>query len=862
MRASLERSATTPEADLLDALRALARDASVELSPRQLASLGPLGDHLPRGTPVYVPFVPGATWRETSAACRRLRAAGMSPVPHLPARWLASTSQLDDWLAELAEVQVRELLLVAGDRASAAGPYRNTLDVLDSGRLVAAGFRRIGITGYPEGHPSAPTADLDAALTRKLEYAAATGTDMWITTQFTFAPAHAIAWLDRMRDRGFTLPVRVGLPGPARLRTLLAFAARCGVTASARMLTRRPSVVRLLKRWTPDALLRELVESRGMAGSPAFDIHVFTFGGLPATARWLRGLRADSATRRPRATVRSGPAPLHATEPGREVGAPLRPVVEIAQQRLGVSPDLLTPYGHYKAKLTTVALRPQGASTPAKLVLVTAMSPTPAGEGKTTTSIGLTDALNRLGVRATVCLREPSLGPCFGRKGGATGGGRAQVAPAADINLHFNGDLHAVSTANNLLAAALDNHIHWNNELDVDPATISWSRVMDLNDRALREIDLHLRGDARRAGGFDITAASEVMAVLCLARDHADLVRRLGAMVVAFTRAGGPVTARDLQVDGAMAALLTEALQPNLVQTLEGNAAFVHGGPFANIAHGCSSLSATRAALGLSDVVVTEAGFGADLGAEKFLDIKCRQSGLRPDAVVLVCTVRALKMHAGVARADLAEPDPEAVRGGAPNLARHLANLRRFGVTPVVAANRFATDTDEELSAIEAVAREHDVRCVVANHWAEGGAGATALARAVLTQVDQPARVELLYPDEMPLREKIETIARRIHGAGEVSFGTSAAHWLGEFERLGYGHLPVCIAKTQYSFSTDPKALGAPVGHVLPVREVRLCAGAGFVVALCGEILTMPGLPRRPAAADIGIDDAGRVIGL
>ncbi|MYE11571.1 MAG: formate--tetrahydrofolate ligase [Gammaproteobacteria bacterium] len=862
MRASLERSATTPEAALLDALRALARDASVELSPRQLAALGPLGDYLPRGTPVYVPFVPGATWGETSAACRRLRAAGMSPVPHLPARWLASTAQLDDWLAELAEVQVRELLLVAGDRASAAGPYRDTLDVLDSGRLVATGFRRVGITGYPEGHPSAPTADLDAALTRKLEYAAATGTDLWITTQFTFAPAHAIAWLDRMRDRGCTLPVRVGLPGPARLRTLLAFAGRCGVTASARMLTRRPSVVRLLKRWTPDALLRQLVEYRGMAGSPAFDIHVFTFGGLPATARWLRGLRADSATRHPRATVRSGLAPLRATEPGREVGAALRPVVEIAQQRLGVSPDLLTPYGHYKAKLTTGAVRPPDASTPGKLVLVTAMSPTPAGEGKTTTSIGLTDALNRLGVRATVCLREPSLGPCFGRKGGATGGGRAQVAPAADINLHFNGDLHAVSTANNLLAAALDNHIHWNNQLDVDPATISWSRVMDLNDRALREIDLHLRGDARRAGGFDITAASEVMAVLCLARDHADLVRRLGAMVVAFTRAGQPVTARELQVDGAMAALLTEALQPNLVQTLEGNAAFVHGGPFANIAHGCSSLAATRAALKLSEVVVTEAGFGADLGAEKFLDIKCRQSGLRPDAVVLVCTVRALKMHAGVARADLAEPDPDAVRLGAPNLARHIANLRRFGVTPVVAANRFATDTDDELSAIEAVAREHDVRCVVANHWADGGAGATALARTVLDQVERPARIELLYPDEMPLREKIETVARRIHGAGEVFFETSAAHRLFEFERLGYGHLPVCIAKTQYSFSTDPKALGDPVGHVLPVREVRLCAGAGFVVALCGEILTMPGLPRRPAAADIGIDDAGRVIGL
>ena len=864
MRASPERLSTTREADVLDAVRALARDASVELSPRQLAALGPLADHLPRGTPVYVPFVPGATWSETCAACRRLRDADMSPVPHLPARWLASPSQLDDWLAELAEARVRELLLVAGDRARPAGPYRDTLDVLDSGRLVAAGFRRIGVTGYPEGHPAASTADLDAALTRKLEYAAATGTDMWITTQFTFAPAHAIAWLDRMRERGCAIPVRIGLPGPARLRTLLAFAARCGVTASARVLTRRPSVVRLLKRWTPDALVRELVEYRTTAGGPRFDIHVFTFGGLPATARWLRGLRADSAARRPRANPRSGPTPpLHATEPGRDVQAPLRPVVEIAGERLGVSPDLLTPYGHYKAKLSRDALRPSGALThQGKLVLVTAMSPTPAGEGKTTTSIGLTDALNRLGARATVCLREPSLGPCFGRKGGATGGGRAQIAPAADINLHFNGDLHAVSTANNLLAAVLDNHVHWDNELDIDPATISWSRVLDLNDRALREIDLHLRGDARRVGGFDITAASEVMAVLCLARDHADLVRRLGAMVVASTRAGQPVTARDLQVDGAMAALLAEALQPNLVQTLEGNAAFVHGGPFANIAHGCSSLVATRAALGLSDIVVTEAGFGADLGAEKFLDIKCRQSGLRPDAVVLVCTARALKMHAGVARSDLAEPNAEAVRAGAPNLARHIANLGRFGVTPVVAANRFATDTDEELSAIEAVARDHGVRCVVANHWAEGGAGATALARTVLEHVERPARVELLYPDEMPLRGKIETVARHIHGAGEVSFGTPAARRLDEFERLGYGRLPVCIAKTQYSFSTDPKALGAPEGHVLPVREVRLCAGAGFVVALCGEILTMPGLPRRPAAADIGIDDAGQVIGL
>ena len=858
MRASPAPFATAHEADVRNALRALAREASVELSPRQLASMGPLTDHLPRGTSVYVPFVPRATWTETSAACRRLRAEGMSPVAHLPARWLASAAQLDDWLAELAAAEVSELLLVAGDRSRPAGPYRDTLDVLDSGKLVAAGFRRVGITGYPEGHPSAAAADLDAALARKLEYAAATGTEMWITTQFTFTAAQAVAWLQRLRDGGCTLPVRVGLPGPARLRTLLAFAARCGVTASARTLTRRPSVVRLLKRWTPDVLVRDLVEYSNTAGGPGFaGMHVFTFGGLPATARWLRGLQADSPRRRARTPAAPAPPGTRADD----ATGGLQPILRVAEERLGLRPDLLTPYGHYKAKVPLGALRPL-APPGGKLVLVTAVSPTPAGEGKTTTSIGLTDALNLLGVRATVCLREPSLGPCFGRKGGATGAGRARVFPAADINLHFNGDLHAVSTANNLLAAVLDNHLYWKNELDIDPATISWSRVLDLNDRALRAVQLGVGGRAGRAGGFDITAASEVMAVLCLAGDHADLVRRLGAIVVARTRDGAPVTARDLQVDGAMAALLSDALQPNLVQTLEGNPAFVHGGPFANIAHGCSSLVATRAALALSDVVVTEAGFGADLGAEKFLDIKCRQSGLRPDAAVLVCTVRALKMHGGAAPADLTRPDADAVRAGAPNLARHIANLRRFGLTPVVAVNRFSTDTDDELTAIETVAREHGVPYAVASHWADGGAGAAALARTVLAQVEQPAPARLLYPDEMPLREKIETIARHIHGAGDVSFATSAAHRLEELERLGYGRLPVCIAKTQYSFSTDPKALGAPAGHVLPVREVRLCAGAGFVVALCGEILTMPGLPRRPAAADIGIDDAGRVTGL
>ena len=429
MRASTDSFATTREADVLCAAGTLARGASVELSPRQLASIASLPDHLPGGTAVYVPFVPGATWTETTAACRRLRGEGMSPVPHLPARWLASPSQLDDWLGELAAAGVREIMLVAGDRTRPAGPFRDTLDVLDSGKLLAGGFRRVGITGYPEGHPSVPEADLDAALARKLEYAAATGTDLWITTQFTFAAAHTIAWLDRMRARDCPVPIRVGLPGPARLRTLLAFAARCGVGASARMLTRRPSVVHLLKRWTPDALVRELAEYGHATAGPGFaGIHMFTFGGLPATARWLRGLRADGPKRHARTRTAERPVvSLHGTRPADPaVGTTLQPVIRLAQERLGVPADQLTPYGHHKAKLSLEALRPRRPAQ-GKLVLVTAVSPTPAGEGKTTTSIGLTDALNLLGVRATVCLREPSLGPCFGMKGGATGGGRAQV---------------------------------------------------------------------------------------------------------------------------------------------------------------------------------------------------------------------------------------------------------------------------------------------------------------------------------------------------------------------------------------------------------------------------------------------------
>ncbi|MDE0419347.1 MAG: formate--tetrahydrofolate ligase [Gammaproteobacteria bacterium] len=554
--------------------------------------------------------------------------------------------------------------------------------------------------------------------------------------------------------------------------------------------------------------------------------------------------------------------PPNASDGEIAASVPLKPIVPLGKERLGLDPSVLTPYGHYKAKLNLDALRPSDSERSGKLVLVTAISPTPAGEGKTTTSVGLNDALNLLGVRSTVCLREPSLGPCFGMKGGATGGGWSQVAPMADINLHFNGDLHAISAANNLLAAMLDSHIYWKNPLDIDPATISWRRAIDLNDRALREVDLKLGRGERRLGGFDITAASEVMAILCLARDREDLERRLGDVVLARTRSGDPVAARNLGVEGALAALLTDALHPNLVQSLEGNPAFIHGGPFANIAHGCNSVVATRTALGLSDVVVTEAGFGADLGAEKFLDIKCRQSGLRPDAVVLVCTVRALKLHGGVAQSDLAVDDPRAVRAGAPNLARHIANLKRFGLTPVVAVNHFASDSDEELATVAAIAEEHDVRAVPATHWADGGAGARALAAAVMERLAEPGNVELLYPDELPLSAKIETVATRIYGAREVAFEPSAAEQLDEYERLGYGQLPVCIAKTQYSFSADAKALGAPIGHVLPVREVRLCAGAGFVVAICGNIMTMPGLPRRPAALDIGVDREGRVVGL
>ena len=533
-------------------------------------------------------------------------------------------------------------------------------------------------------------------------------------------------------------------------------------------------------------------------------------------------------------------------------------------ETLGLPADSIEPYGRFKAKidLDRAALGPARG----KLVLVTAINPTPAGEGKTTTSIGLADALNRIGRRTVLALREPSLGPCFGTKGGATGGGHAQVAPMEEINLHFTGDFHAITSAHNLLAAMIDNHIHWGNALDIDVRRVSWRRVLDMNDRALRDIAQSLGGPANgfpRESGFDITVASEVMAILCLAEDRADLEARLGRIIVATTRDQRPVTARDLKADGAMAVLLAEAIKPNLVQTLEGNPAFVHGGPFANIAHGCNSVIATRAALALGDVVVTEAGFGADLGAEKFFDIKCRQAGLAPDAAVIVATARALKMNGGVAKSDLGRVDVEAVRRGAVNLVRHIENVRSFGVPVVVAINHFATDDEAELAVIREIAAAHGARAILCRHWAEGGAGAIELARAVVGMVDEgEARFVPLYDDTLPLFDKINVVARKIYRAREAVASPAIRAQLARWEQAGFGHLPVCMAKTQYSFSTDPAALGAPVDHVVTVREVRLAAGAGFVVAICGDLMTMPGLPRIPAAEAIRIDDRGRIEGL
>lgn len=545
--------------------------------------------------------------------------------------------------------------------------------------------------------------------------------------------------------------------------------------------------------------------------------------------------------------------------------ATLRPIAEIAA-RAGIPAEALEPYGRFKAKLGTDFVRAQEGRPEGALVLVTGINPTAAGEGKTTTTIGLGDALNALGTRAMIALREPSLGPCFGVKGGATGGGRAQVGPMEEINLHFTGDFHAITAANNLLSAMIDNHIHWGNALDLDARRIAWKRAIDMNDRALRLAAVGLGGVGNgfpREDGFDITVASEVMAIFCLSRDLDDLRARLGRIIIGQTRDGRAVTAHELKADGAMAALLRDALMPNLVQTLEGSPALVHGGPFANIAHGCNSVIATRLALRMADVVVTEAGFGADLGAEKFLDIKCRMAGLAPSACVVVATVRALKMHGGVAKAALGTEDVAAVRRGVSNLERHVENMGKFGLPVVVALNRFTSDTDAEIAAVQEAMAALGTRAILCTHWSDGAAGAAELARAVQGLVaGGTARFRPLYPDGMPLAEKIGTVAREIYGASAVALPPALATRLRRFEEAGFGGAPVCIAKTQYSFSANPALLGAPSGHVLPVREVRLSAGAGFVVAVCGDVMTMPGLPRHPAAETIGLDAEGRIDGL
>jgi len=545
--------------------------------------------------------------------------------------------------------------------------------------------------------------------------------------------------------------------------------------------------------------------------------------------------------------------------------ARLQPIEAIGS-KLGIPADALFRYGHHKAKVSLDYIERLNDRPDGKLILVTAITPTPAGEGKTTTTVGLGDGLNRIGKRAAICLREPSLGPCFGVKGGAAGGGHAQVVPMEDINLHFTGDFHAITAANNLLAAMIDNHVYWGNELNVDVRRISWRRVMDMNDRALRSVVSSLGGVANgfpREDGFDITVASEVMAIFCLAKDLADLMQRLGNIIIGQTRDRKPVRARELRADGSMAVLLKDALAPNLVQTLEGNPAFVHGGPFANIAHGCNSVIATRTALKLADVVVTEAGFGADLGAEKFFDIKCRKAGLKPDAAVIVATVRALKMHGGVPRGELGKENLAALEKGFANLARHVENVRRFGVPPVVAINRFNADTAAEHDLIRQKCAELHVEAILCTHWADGSKGAEKLARAVL-KLAETARPNFryLYPDELPLWDKVRTIAQSLYGAQGIIADQRVRDQFREYQNGGFGHYPVCIAKTQYSFSTDPQLKGAPANHVVPVREIRIAGGAEFLIAICGEIMTMPGLPREPAAHRIRINERGQVEGL
>ncbi len=545
--------------------------------------------------------------------------------------------------------------------------------------------------------------------------------------------------------------------------------------------------------------------------------------------------------------------------------AQLKPIAEIGA-KLGIPAQALIPYGHTKAKMSADFLKSLAGRPDGDLVLVTAMNPTPAGEGKTTTTVGLGDALTRIGKRAVIALREPSLGPCFGQKGGATGGGFSQVVPMDEINLHFTGDFHAITAAHNLLAAMVDNHIHWGNALGIDVRRIRWRRALDVNDRNLRAVVTGLGGPANGTpgeGGFDITVASEVMAILCLAEDLADLKTRLAKIIVAETRERKPVTAGDIRADGAMAVLLKDAIQPNLVQTIENTPAIVHLGPFANIAHGCNSVTATRAALKLGDIVVTEAGFGADLGAQKFFDIKCRLSGLRPKMAVLVATIRSMKMNGGVAKGDLGREDIDALQRGAANVQRHIENLKGYGLPVIVALNHFTSDTQAEVDTVKRIVGAMGAEAIVCRHWAEGGKGAEELAHAVVKQLARKEdRFQVLYDDELPLLAKIEATAKRIYRAERVDAPAKVVQQLKRWEEAGFGRLPVCIAKTQYSFSTDPTKLGAPEGHVLDVREVRLSAGAGFIVAICGDLMTMPGLPRHPAAELMSVDANGNIHGL
>ena len=542
-----------------------------------------------------------------------------------------------------------------------------------------------------------------------------------------------------------------------------------------------------------------------------------------------------------------------------------KPIFEIGDV-LGIPSSELVPFGHDKAKISQNFINSVKNNADGKLILVTAINPTPAGEGKTTTTVGLGDGLNRIGKKAMICIREASLGPNFGMKGGAAGGGYAQIVPMEEMNLHFTGDFHAITSAHSLLSAMIDNHIYWGNELDIDTRRVVWRRVVDMNDRALRQITASLGGVSNgfpREAGFDITVASEVMAILCLAEDLADLQKRLGDMIVAYRRDRSPVFCRDIKADGAMTVLLKDAIQPNLLQTLENNPAFVHGGPFANIAHGCNSVIATKTALKLADYVVTEAGFGADLGAEKFLNIKCRKAGLSPSAVVLVATVRAMKMNGGVAKNDLNNENVAAVKAGCPNLGRHIENLRSFGVPVLVAINHFVKDTDAEVQAVQNYCSEMGAEAIVSKHWADGSAGSENLAKRVAGVADAgEANFSPIYPDDMPLADKIQNICKNIYRADEAVMDKKILDQLKDWEAQGYGHLPVCMAKTQYSFSTDPNLRGAPTGHVIPVREVRISAGAGFIVAVCGEIMTMPGLPRHPAAETICLNGKGEIEGL